>query len=70
MRQVFDGWGVASKRKGRASDFDSELESYDILSAPVATDEYISCVEGTKAVAYHVQPQYYLFLLLSFLTHD
>jgi len=45
MRQVFDGWGVASKRKGRTT-----FSSYDILSAPVAADEYISCVEGTKAV--------------------
>ena len=45
MRQVFAGWGVASKRKGRVE----KLESYDILSAPVAADEYISCVEGIKA---------------------
>jgi len=42
MRQVFDGWGVASKRKGSIV----MCLSYDILSAPVATDEYISCVEG------------------------
>lgn len=43
MRQVFDGWGVASKRKVSVS-FHS---SYDILSAPVATDEYISYVVGS-----------------------
>lgn len=42
MRQVFDGWGVASKRKVSVI----YGSSYDILSAPVATDEYISCVEG------------------------
>ena len=42
MRQVFDGWGVASKRKVSVH----ARSSYDILSAPVATDEYISCVEG------------------------
>ncbi len=42
MRQVFDGWGVASKRKVSVC----MRSSYDILSAPVATDEYISCVEG------------------------
>lgn len=52
MRQVFDGWGVASKRKGRASDFDSELESYDILSAPVATDEYISYCGDAQTVLF------------------
>lgn len=42
MRQVFDGWGVASKRKVSVI----YGSSYDILSAPVATDEYISCVKG------------------------
>ena len=47
MRQVFDGWGVASKRKGSIV----RCLSYDILSAPVATDEYISCVVGD--IIYH-----------------
>ena len=46
MRQVFAGWGVAAKRK-----VEFLTRSYDILSAPVATDEYISCVEESGFIS-------------------
>lgn len=54
MRQVFDGWGVASKRKVSVH----ARSSYDILSAPVATDEYISYVEGLLFICHHSFPRY------------
>ena len=61
MRQVFAGWGVAAKQKGGLSYLKDR--SYGIFSAPVAADEYISCVEGKEAYfklpllfIYHTEP--------------